>query len=115
MAKNSVPCGTRAVRTARQPRCDYRFLELLEADFGISQFSLRSAFMGVPPTTKKQAIVLCEWAIRVAGGDPEEAGDTLRAWAKKNEVGSYDPRLLDAPELTWEQAEHERRVREGWL
>ncbi len=115
MAKSSLPRGRRTARTTRHLRCDYLFLELLEEDFGISQFSLRSAFMGVPPATKKQAIALCEWAIRVAGSDPEKAGDALCAWAKKNEAGSYDPRLLDAPELTWEQAEHERRVREGWL
>ncbi len=112
MIDESVARFTRPSST-RHHRCDYQFLKLLEADFGISQFFLRSAFMGVPPATKKQAIALCEWAIRVAGSDPEDAGDTLRAWAKKNEVGSYDRRLLGAPELTWEQTEHERRVREG--
>ena len=54
-------------------RCDYSFLELLEEDFGIRQFSLRQAFMGVPPAPKKQAIEVCEWAIRRAD-DPVEAG-----------------------------------------
>jgi hypothetical protein len=84
-------------RSSRHHRCDYEFLELLESDFGIPQFSLRQAFMGVPPAPMRQAIALCGWAIRTSGGDVDEAGDDLRAWAKKHEVGQYDPRLLDAP------------------
>jgi hypothetical protein len=99
----------------RHHRCDYPFLDLLEQDFGISQFSLRSAFMGVPPTPKRQAIALCELAVNAADGDPEEAGELLREWAKKQGVGSYDPRLIDAPELTWEQTAHERAIGEGQL
>ena len=67
-------------RTTRHHRCDYPFLELLEEDFGIAQFSLRQAFMGVPPAPKKQAIAVCEWAVREAS-DPEEAGDLVRGWA----------------------------------
>jgi hypothetical protein len=100
-------------RTTRHHRCDYGFLELLEEDFGISQFSLRQAFMGVPPAPKKQAIEVCEWAIRVAAGDAEKAGDAIRGWAKNRGVGMYNPAILDAPELTNEQSAHERRVREG--
>ena len=49
-------------RSTRHHRCDFEFLELLEEDFGISRFSLRQAFMGVPPAPKKQAIEVCEWA-----------------------------------------------------
>ena len=65
-------------RTTRHHRCDFRFLEVLEEDFGIGQFSLRAAFMGVPPAPKRQAIELCEWATEKAA-DPEEAGDLIRA------------------------------------
>ncbi len=101
----------RARRTTRHHRCDDSFLELLEEDFGISQFALRSAFASVPAAPKKQAIKVCEWAVRVARGNTAEAGDALRAWAKKRGRGAYDPRLLGAPELTWEQTAHERRVR----
>jgi hypothetical protein len=115
MARISLPRRTRPVRTTHHHRCDYFFLDLLEQDFGISQFSLRSAFIGVPSAPKRQAIALCELAINAAGGDPEEAGDLLRAWAKKQGVGSYNPRLIEAPELTWEHTAHERAVREGRL
>jgi hypothetical protein len=99
--------------STRDHRCDYPFLDLLEQDFGIDQFSLYSTFMGVPPALKRQAIALCEWAIHTAAGDPEEAADLLRAWARKHKVGVYDPRLADAPKLTWEHQAHERAVREG--
>jgi hypothetical protein len=99
-------------RSTRHHRCDYGFLELLEEDFGISQFSLRQAFMGVPPAPKKQAIEVCEWATRRAG-DPEEAGRMVRGWAKNRQVGMYHPAILDAPELNYEQSAHEQRVREG--
>jgi hypothetical protein len=100
-------------RSTRHHRCDYGFLELLEEDFGISQFSLRQAFMGVPAAPKKQAIEICEWAIRVTAGDAEEAGRMVRGWAKNRQVGMYDPAILDAPEPTYEQSAHEQRVREG--
>ncbi len=83
--------------TTRHIRCDYPFLELLEEDFGIDLYSLHKAFMDVPPAPKKQAIALCEWAIRSAAGDAEEAGKALRAWAKKHGVGLYNPVLLAAP------------------
>jgi hypothetical protein len=85
--------------STRHHRVDDDFLELLEEDFGISQFALRSTFMGVPPASKRQAVELCEWATRRGGGDPEKAGDALRAWAKKHQAGTYDPRLVDAPPL----------------
>ncbi len=115
MAKASLPRATCTIRTTQQPCCDYPFLELLERDYGITQFALRSAFVGVPSAPKRQAIALCEWAIHAAGGDTEDAGDLLRAWARKHKVGTYAPFLLNAPELTWEQAAHERVVREGRL
>jgi len=99
-------------RSTRHHRCDYGFLELLEEDFGISQFSLRQAFMGVPPAPKKQASEVCEWATRCAG-DPEEAGRMVRGWAKNRQVGMYHPAIVGAPELTWEQSAHERRVMRG--
>ena len=107
IARFSRPSST------RHHRCNYPFLDLLEQDFGIDQFSLRSALMGIPPAPKRQAIALCEWAIRAAEGNAEVAGDLLRAWARKHRVGAYDPRLLDAPELTWEQTAHERAMRKG--
>ena len=111
MAKASLSRKGRE-RTTRHHRCDYGFLELLEEDFGISQFSLRQAFMGVPPAPKKQAIEVCEWATRRAG-DAEEAGRMIRGWARNRQVGMYHPAILDAPELTYEQTAHEQRVREG--
>jgi hypothetical protein len=96
MATTSVPSG-HPVRTTRHHRCDEAFLELLEVDFGIDLYSLNKAFMGVPPALKKQATCLCEWAIRSAKGDVDEAGKALRAWARKRGVGAYNPRLIDAP------------------
>jgi hypothetical protein len=90
-----------APRTTRHHRVDEDFLGILEEDFGISQFALRSAFLGVPPAPKKEAIELCEWAIRSAGGDPDEAGDALRAWARKNRRGQFDPRLQDGEPATF--------------
>jgi hypothetical protein len=108
MAEKSLARG----RSTRHHRCDYSFLELLEEDFGVSQFSLRQAFMGVPPAPKKQAIEVCGWAIRRAN-NPEEVGRMVRGWARNRKVGMYDPAILDAPELTHEQSAHERRVREG--
>jgi hypothetical protein len=96
MASTSLARTTRT-RSTREHRCDYEFLELLEEDFGIDQYSLRKAFDGVPPAPKKQAIALCEWAIRSACGDVDEAGKALQAWARKHGVGAYDRRLIDAP------------------
>jgi hypothetical protein len=107
IARFSRPSST------RHHRCDYPFLDLLEQDFGIDQFSLYSALMGVPPAPKRQAIALCKWAISTVAGDAEGAGDLLRAWARKHKIGVHDPRLLDAPELTWEQTAHERAMRKG--
>lgn len=90
-----------APRTTRHHRVDEPFLALLEEDFGIEPMHLRAAFFGVPAAPKKRAIALCEWAIRAAGGDPDEAGNALRAWARKNRAGAYDPRLIDAPPATY--------------
>lgn len=88
-------------RTTRHHRVDEYFLALLEEDFGIPMFSLYRAFVGVPPEPKKEAIALCEWAVRVAGGDVDEAGDALRAWARKHGRGAYDPRLQDGEPATF--------------
>ena len=87
----------RALRSMRHHRCDHEFLGLLNEDFGIGFYSLNSAFMGVPPSPKRQAISLCEWAIRSAKGDVEEAGRALRAWARKNGKGLYSEMLVEAP------------------
>jgi hypothetical protein len=65
------------------------FLKLLEGDFGILHYALENAFMGMPLAPKKQAIELCEWAVRAAVGDAEEAGKALLAWARKNHRGSF--------------------------
>jgi hypothetical protein len=112
MAETSLSRKQRE-RTTRHHRCDFEFLELLEEDFGISQFCLRQAFMGVSPAPKRQAIAVCEWASEKAA-DPEEAGRMVQGWAKRRQVGMYHPAILDAPELTYEQSAHEQRVREGW-
>lgn len=109
MATSSVARATRT-RTTRHHRCDYPFLELLEEDFGIAPFALRCAFMGVPASPKRQAIALCEWAVRAGGGDPDKAGDALRAWARKHGCGAYDPRLVDAPPLTYETNAYLRSI-----
>jgi hypothetical protein len=97
-AQNTAPAPG---RTTRHHRVDEDFLAILEEDFGISQFALRRAFLGMPPAPKRQAIALCEWATRSAGGDPDEAGDALRAWARKNRRGAYDPRLQDGEPMTF--------------
>ena len=79
--------------------CDYRFLELLEEDYGIRQFYLRAAFMGVP-ARKLDAIAVCERAIAEAE-DPEGAGDLIQQWARERKVGSYHPHITGAPPLTF--------------
>lgn len=88
-------------RTTRHIRCTPERILLLEEDFGIDAHYLTAAFMGVPPAPFKQTIALCEWAVSAANGDPEEAGDALRAWAKKRGTGQYSPVLLDAPPVTY--------------
>ncbi len=100
----------RALQSTRHHRADYEFLGLLNEDFGIDFYSLNRAFMGVPAAPKKQAISLCEWALRDAGGDVEEAGKALRAWAKKHGRGQYDRRLVEAPEITYEDNDHLRSI-----
>lgn len=90
-----------ATRTTKHHRVDEPFLELLEEDFGIESFNLRAAFMGGIPAPKLQAIRLCEWAYRSARGNPEEAGKALRAWARKNRTGTYDPPLNDQETPTY--------------
>jgi hypothetical protein len=97
-------------RTTRHHRVDEAFLALLEEDYGIDAYSLHKAFLGVPPAPKKQAIALCEWAIRAAKGDVEEDGKALRAWAKKSGKGTYDRRLVEAPEEIYEYNEFLRSI-----
>ena len=82
-AKSSAPTRT---RSTRHHRVDDDFLELLEEDFGIAYFALSLAFMGVPAEPKKQAIALCEWAIRT-----DEPARALLAWARKNHRGTFRP------------------------
>ena len=93
--------ATTTRRTTRHHRVDEDFLEILHEDFGISMFALSRAFMGVPPAPKRQAISLCEWAVKTAGGEPVEASDALRAWATKNRCGQYDPRIQDSEPMTF--------------
>lgn len=93
-------------RTPRHHRVDEDFLAILKEDFGIPMFALSRAFLGMPPAPKKEAIALCEWAIRTAGGDPDEAGDALRAWAKKHGRGTYDRRLQDPEPTTYDGRAH---------
>ncbi len=100
----------RALRSTRDHRVDYEFLGLLNEDFGIDFFSLNQAFMGVPAAPKKRAISLCEWALKAAKGDPDEAGRALRAWTKKHGKGPYDKRLIEAPEVTYEDNEYLRSI-----
>lgn len=112
MAEKSL-ARERRERTTRHHRCDHAFLELLEEDFGIRQFPLRAAFIGVPSVPKKQAIKVCEWAAETARGDADRAGEMVRGWARRREVGGYDPRLTGAPELTHVRTAHERAAGEG--
>jgi hypothetical protein len=53
------PFTARNTPSTRHHRVDHRFLELLEEDFGIPEFALSNAFMGVPAEPKKSAIALC--------------------------------------------------------
>jgi hypothetical protein len=82
-----------ARRTTRHHRVDDRFLRLLEEDFGIPEFALSNAFMGMPAEPKKSAIALCEWA--VGADDPARA---LLAWARKNGRGTFRPDVSSAGE-----------------
>ena len=66
--------------------------------------------MGVPAAPKKQAIAICEWAIKAAKGDVDDAGKALRAWAKKNSKGCYTRELVEGPEHTYEDNEHLRNI-----
>lgn len=97
-------------RTTRHHRADERFLAILEEDFGIDAYSLRKAFYGVPAAPKRQAISLCEWAVRAAHGDAGEAGKALRAWARKNGRGMYDRGLVEVPEITYVENERLREI-----
>lgn len=89
-----------AKRSTRRHRCDEDFLELLEQDFGIEQFALRRAFLGMPPAPKKQAIEVCEWAA-TKSDDPDERGRMVRGWARRRKVGQYHPAITGAPAPTF--------------
>jgi len=54
-------------RSTRHHRYAFGFLEFLQDDFGITQFSLRQAFTGVATAPINQAIEVCEWASRPVG------------------------------------------------
>ena len=69
-------------------RCDFEFLQMLEEDYGIRQFSLRSAFLGMPAARRREAVAVCETALEKAG-DTEETGDLVRRWARERKVGMY--------------------------
>lgn len=73
-------------RTTRRYRCTEEFVQLLAEDFGIPEFALNMAFMGVPAEPKKGAIALCEWA--AGTDDPARA---LLSWARKNGRGTFCP------------------------
>ncbi len=87
-------------RSTRHHRVDRAFLTLLEADFGIGMPDLAAAFDTGRPAPKREAIALCEWAIRAARGDADRAGDALRAWARKHGRGAYHPAIIGGPPLT---------------
>ena len=90
-----------ARKSTRRHRCDEDFLELLEQDYGIAQFSLRQAFLGMPPAPKKQAIEVCEWAVSNSM-DPDGRGRMVRGWAKNRKVGQYHPAIIAAPPATFD-------------
>ena len=48
--------------------------------------------------------------MKAGKGDVDEAGRALRAWAKKRGKGQYDRRLVEAPEVTYEDNEHLRGI-----
>jgi hypothetical protein len=69
----------------------------------------------VPPPVSSDAVsgaarVSVALLAGAARGDVEEAGRALRAWAKKRGKGQYDRRLVEAPEVTYEDNEHLRGI-----
>lgn len=81
-------------------RCDFEFLKMLEEDYGIRQFSLRSAFLGIPTAGRREAVAVCETALKKAR-DLEEAGELVRRWARECEVGMYQPAIVGGSPLTF--------------
>ena len=79
--------------STRHIRCTPDFLELLQEDFDIPYSALHAAFMGFPREPQREAIALCEWAVRC--DEPDRA---LLAWARKNHRGTFKPDLADASE-----------------
>ena len=100
IARPAPPSGGPRGRTTRHHRVDRAFLALLEADFGIGLPDLAAALDTGRPAPKREAIALCEWAIRAARGDADRAGDALRAWARKHGRGAYHPAIIGGPPLT---------------
>ena len=78
--------SARSTRSTRHHRCTHEFLELLQEDFGVPYSALHASFMGVPRAPKREAIALCEWAVRA--DDPARA---LLSWARKNGRGTFRP------------------------
>jgi hypothetical protein len=69
----------------------------------------------VPPPVSSDAVsgaarVSVALLAGAARGDVEEAGRALRAWAKKRGKDQYDRRLVEAPEVTYEDNEHLRGI-----
>ena len=87
------PFTARRLPSTRHHRCTHEFLALLQEDFGIPRHVLIKAFMGMPAEPKKQAIAVCEWAIRTE--DPAKA---LLAWARKRSRGTFRLDPEDAPD-----------------
>lgn len=84
-------------RTTRHHRVDEEFVALLHEDFGVAPWELQAAFVGVPSVPKLQAIRICIWAERTTD-DLGERGRMIRAWARKNNKGSYSPNIVGGPE-----------------
>lgn len=77
---------------------------------GIDYWSLSSAFTG---ERKNLCLDVTKAAIAAdPDGDPEAWAESIRWWAKASGRGMYHPAMIDAPELTWEQTAHARRVSE---
>ena len=85
-AGDSLYSAGKRTGSTRHHRCTHEFVELLEEDYGIACYALINAFMGMPAEPKKEAIALCEWAVRA--DDPARA---LLSWARKNGRGTFRP------------------------
>lgn len=91
-----------ARRSTRHIRVDHRFAGLLVEDFGIPLRDIEAAFIGFPSIPQRQAIALCEWAIKVTRSS-RDAGKAIKRWAKKHGKGQYNPAILEGPEIYEEE------------